>query len=138
MNRLAAISDAPTASATRLQKLPMGSSARLKSAPWTSGSMFPNRGMATMRGKHARLAAVLGGTLVCGAVLSGQVAPVSQQAFPVYQVVVDVDPVGVDVAVSDEQGRAVAGLTRDDFVVLEDGQPQELRSAELVGMPYSI
>lgn len=90
-----------------------------------------------MPGK-SRIATALAGTLACSAMFFAQVAPASQQGFPVYQVVVDVDPVGVDVAISDEQGRAVTDLTREDFVVFEDGQPQELRSSELVGMPYSI
>ena len=76
-------------------------------------------------------------TLACGAWLSAQVTPPAQVS-PVYQVVVDVDPVGIDVAITDEQGRAVNTLTPGDFIVFEDGKQQELRSAELVGMPYSI
>ena len=65
----------------------------------------------------------------------GQVTPVRT---PVYQVVVDVDPVAVDVSVTDRQGRAVTNLTREDFILYEDGQPQNLRGADVVGMPYSI
>jgi VWFA-related protein len=70
-----------------------------------------------------------------GAVVLGQVTPVRT---PVYQVVVDVDPVALDVAVTDQRGRAVTNLTPEDFILYEDGQPQSLRGAELVGMPYSI
>jgi VWFA-related protein len=80
---------------------------------------------------NARLLGIVFGTFVSTTLLAIQVAPV-------YQVVVDVDPVGVDVAVTDRQGRAVTDLTRDDFVVLEDGQPQQLRAASAVGVPYSI
>ena len=87
-----------------------------------------------MRGNTTRLATALVSTLAWGVVVFGQVATVRQ---PVYQVVVDVDPVAVDIAVTDRQGRAVTDLTRDDFIVYEDGQPQELRSVEVVGMPYS-
>jgi VWFA-related protein len=99
--------------------------------------MFPNLGTATMRVRQKQIGASLVATLVSAALLSAQVAP-PQLVSPVYQVVVDVDPVGIDIAVTDSQGRSVTDLTHRDFVVFEDGQPQELRSAELVGMPYSI
>ena len=62
----------------------------------------------------------------------------SAQMSPVYQVVVAVDPVVLDVAVTDAQGRSVTDLSRDDFTVYEDGIPQILRDVEVVGMPYSI
>jgi VWFA-related protein len=88
-----------------------------------------------MRGKTRRLAVLLVSTVATGAVLFAQVTPVRT---PVYQVVVDVDPVVLDVAVTDRQGRSVTNLTREDFIVYEDGQPQMLRSADVVGMPYSI
>src|SRR5262245_22094825 len=83
-----------------------------------------------MRGNVVPLGILLG-TLISTTLVAVQTAPV-------YQVVVDVDPVAVDVAVTDRQGRSVANLTRNDFIILEDGQPQELRSADLVGLPYSI
>jgi VWFA-related protein len=86
-----------------------------------------------MRGKT--LALLLVSLLAAGVVMLGQVTPVRT---PVYQVVVDVDPVAVDVAVTDRQGRSVTNLTREDFLVYEDGQPQMLHAAEVVGMPYSI
>lgn len=38
----------------------------------------------------------------------------------------DVNVVNVDVVVTDRDGRLVSGLTRDDFVVLEDGVEQEI------------
>ncbi|HEX2252321.1 MAG TPA: VWA domain-containing protein [Thermoanaerobaculia bacterium] len=40
--------------------------------------------------------------------------------------VIDVDVVNLEVVVTDAQGRAITGLTRDDFVVLEDGEAVEL------------
>jgi len=83
-----------------------------------------------MRGNVVPLGILLG-TLISTTLVAVQTAPV-------YQVVVDVDPVAVDVAVTDRQGRSVADLTPDDFMILEDGQPQEVRSADLVGLPYSI
>jgi VWFA-related protein len=71
--------------------------------------------------------------IICVAALSAQ-----NQPPPVYQVVVGVDPVAVDVAVTDDQGRSVTDLSREEFLLFEDGQPQELRDVEVVGMPYSI
>jgi VWFA-related protein len=91
-----------------------------------------------MRGRRRQIATGLLTALASAAILSAQVTPLTPQIAPVYQVVVDLDPVAIDVAVTDAQGRAATDLTREDFLVFEDGQPQELRNAELVGMPYSI
>jgi VWFA-related protein len=41
----------------------------------------------------------------------------------------------VDAVVSDEHGRVVKGLTADDFVVRENGEPQTLTSFEAVDLP---
>lgn len=62
----------------------------------------------------------------------------SAQLGPQYQVVVDLDPVTIDVAVTDQQGRAVMGLSKEDFVVYEDGERQVLRDVEPAGMPFNI
>jgi len=88
-----------------------------------------------MRGNIGHLAGLMVAAIATTAALSAQVTSVRQ---PVYQVVVDVDPVAIDVAVTDRLGRSVTSLTRDDFVIYEDGQPQTVRNVELVGMPYSI
>jgi len=40
--------------------------------------------------------------------------------------------VTVDVVVHGPDGKAFSGLTRDDFVVKEDGQPQTLKAFEVV------
>jgi VWFA-related protein len=93
--------------------------------------MSPNQGMAIMRVKINRTATLLAVLLVSVSVLSAQIGPI-------YQVVVAIDPVAIDVAITDPQGRSVNDLTRDDFLVYEDGEPQELQSAEVIGMPYSI
>jgi len=60
------------------------------------------------------------------------------QIIPVYQVVVDSDPVSVNVVVSDPAGRSVAGLNRGDFSVLEDDEPQTVREIKPVGIPYNM
>jgi VWFA-related protein len=45
-----------------------------------------------------------------------------------------VDVILVDAVVTDEHGRPVRGLTAEDFVVREDGQPQPLTSFEAVDL----
>lgn len=49
-----------------------------------------------------------------------------------------VDMVNVTATVSDESGRAVTGLTREDFLVLEDGRPQEISYFENERVPVSL
>jgi len=46
-----------------------------------------------------------------------------------------IDVVLVNAVVTDRQGRPVEGLTADDFLVLEDGEPQALTSFEAVVLP---
>ena len=48
---------------------------------------------------------------------------------------VEVNYVDVDAVVTDEQGRFVTGLTRDDFAVFEDGKPQKIDTFSLVDIP---
>lgn len=83
-----------------------------------------------MRDKAKRIAIAIVAVLALTALLSAQ-------GTPVYQVVVGVDPVELDVAVTD-RGKAASNLTREDFEILEDGQPQQITSFETVGIPYSI
>ncbi len=49
-----------------------------------------------------------------------------------------VDLVVVPTAVRDHSGKFVYDLTKDDFVVLEDGRPQEIRSLSNDPMPLSV
>lgn len=51
---------------------------------------------------------------------------------------VDVSLIPVDVAVYDTQGNAVKTLNSEDFVLYEDGAPQEIRHFETVDAPYKI
>jgi VWFA-related protein len=104
-----------------------------------------------MRGRTRRLTSALFAlcaTLACtswivaqggaqGGPLGRTQVAAASNSIPVYQVVLGVDPVQLDVAVSD-RGKAVTTLSREDFVILEDGVPQQIRSFEPVGMPYSI
>ncbi len=57
-------------------------------------------------------------------------SPQQQPQQPVFKSGVQI--VEVDVRVFDKEGRFVENLTRDDFEVLEDGQPQQLQSLYIV------
>ncbi len=50
----------------------------------------------------------------------------AQDGDPVFSDVIDVRVVNVEVLVLDKQGEPITGLTRDDFEILEDGEPMEL------------
>ena len=51
---------------------------------------------------------------------------------------VDVNAVALDVVVTDKKGRFVKGLKEDDFVVLEDGVPQELTLFTSAHTPITV
>jgi VWFA-related protein len=61
---------------------------------------------------------------------ASQAPPAAQPTFET-----QVELVTVDVAVVDKKGQSVRGLTRDDFVVAENGAPQTLTSFEAVVVP---
>ncbi len=50
----------------------------------------------------------------------------AQESSAAYDEQVEVNVVNVDVVVTDSSGRPVLGLGRDDFLVVEDGEPVEL------------
>ena len=72
---------------------------------------------------------------VSAALLTALVA--SSQDAP-FTVRVDVPLVTLDVQVFDANGRPVSDLTRDDFLIYEDGKLQEIRNFSPVDTPYSI
>jgi len=59
------------------------------------------------------------------------VGPSVAQQRPAFETTVA--RVRIDVIVTDDSGRFVEGLGADDFVVFEDGEPQEVLAVELVG-----
>jgi VWFA-related protein len=61
-------------------------------------------------------------------------APEATQAPEAGTFAADVDLVVVDAVVIDREGRAVAGLTRDDFTLKEDGVPQAIASFEAIAV----
>ena len=63
-------------------------------------------------------------------------APAATSGQPTFPAQVEL--VTVDVAVLDRKGQPVAGLTRDDFQVSENGTPQGLTSFEAVSVPAPV
>src|SRR5678809_1607494 len=54
-----------------------------------------------------------------------------------FRLKVDVSLIPIDVAVYDASGKPVSGLPADDFVVLEDGEPQPIQHFEPVDAAYN-
>ncbi|HET9130026.1 MAG TPA: VWA domain-containing protein, partial [Terriglobia bacterium] len=64
---------------------------------------------------------------------TGSIVVLSQDS-----ITLDVRLVSVDVTVVDAQGKSVADRTREDFEILEDGVPQEIRNFSPVNSPYNV
>lgn len=64
-------------------------------------------------------------------VFASSASPQTQSAPAPLAVSVDVKVINVDVSVTDSNGNPFAGLTKDDFEVLEDGQPQTITNFSL-------
>jgi len=74
----------------------------------------------------AKTVAVLSIALFCGGRAIAQQPAASER--------IEVQVTNIDVVVTDAQGKLVHGLTREDFVVLDDGKPQPLTNfAEYTG-----
>jgi VWFA-related protein len=80
-----------------------------------------------------RLAGPAALVLLLGAVPDGLPAP--QEPAPAFPAQTEL--VLVDAVVFDANGNPVDGLTRDDFVLREDGVPQSIQRFETVGLPQS-
>src|SRR5215470_14748621 len=57
---------------------------------------------------------------------------------PLYTLKVDVPWVLLDVTVTDPTGRTVSDLKTDDFEILENGVPQQVRSFTPISTPYNV
>jgi hypothetical protein len=68
--------------------------------------------------------------LMGGALLCAQQPEAIQKESGVYTLHEGTHLVLMDVTVADKQGHPVAGLTKDDFKLLEDGQPQTIKFFE--------
>ena len=82
---------------------------------------------------HTRVRAICVITAIAAVVLVA--APLAQQPAPSATFQVQVDFVDIDAVVTDERGNFVAGLTKDDFELLDDGKPQEISAFSLVDIP---
>ena len=78
--------------------------------------------------------AVLGALALLTAAPAGQERPAGQG----FSFKTGVDLVNVSVTVTDHTGRFVSGLKRDDFVVYEDGKPQEIAQFDADRVPVSL
>lgn len=90
-----------------------------------------------MRRRAIRLAAVAAAGVVACAALAAQV-PVTSQRGEGFRYKSGVDLVNVTATVTDENGRFVPDLTRDDFTVYEDGERQDITHFERERVPVSL
>jgi len=63
------------------------------------------------------------------------VVTAQQQPAPSATFQVEVNFVDIDAVVTDERGNFISDLTKDDFVLLDDGKPQEISAFSLVDIP---
>lgn len=77
-------------------------------------------------------------TIVCGSITALNL-PLGAQVSDLFFDTVDVNVVNLEVVVTDKDGLPVSGLTRDDFTILEDGQPVQISNFFTVesGVPTS-
>jgi VWFA-related protein len=84
--------------------------------------------------KKAAVMGVCGAWLVCWLSLGGFAQGASRQVEttgPGYRIRVNSDLVLVNVSVRDKRGNLIRDMKPSDFTVLEDGQPQQLRSFDI-------
>src|SRR5437879_7956169 len=96
------------------------------------------------RVSRSRIRIWIKGALVVTALACLKPATPQQQTSPEFRVrvsvnlvQVSVNLVQVDAAVTDSHGAPVPGLTREDFEVLLDGKPQEIKSCTFVQVDRS-
>jgi hypothetical protein len=81
-------------------------------------------------GVYWRVIGMLVACLMGGAVLRAQQPSGVQKESDVYTLHEDAHMVLLDVTVTDKQGHSVTGLTKDNFKLTEDGQPQTIKFFE--------
>jgi VWFA-related protein len=81
-------------------------------------------------GIYSRFTGMLFAFVIGGAALCAQQPEGIQKENGVYTLHEDTHLVLLDVTVMDKQGHPVTGLTKDDFKLLEDGQPQTIKFFE--------
>jgi VWFA-related protein len=88
---------------------------------------------AIRRATIVRVAAIV--VLLAGAVTAGQAPPAESQGPAAPNFKLQVDYVELDAFVTDQQGRFVRDLKKEDFQVLEDRRPQTITGFSLVDIP---
>ncbi len=76
------------------------------------------------------------GVVLMAALLAQASAPAQEPKPPVFAR--EVEQVTVDVVVADKQGNPVTGLRKDDFTILDEGQPQTIVSFDLIELPAAV
>ena len=97
--------------------------------------------MERVRGVRAPGARVLGAKVLGATVLAALCVTLSAQEKPTgqgFSFRSNTDLINVTVTVTDENGRFVPGLNRDDFVVYEDGKPQAVQQFDADRVPVSL
>ena len=89
----------------------------------------------SVRLRRVRRAPALILPIALAATLVAAAAPRQQDPF---RIQVQVEAVSLGVAVSDDRGRFVSGLTAEDFVVREDGVPQDITFFAAEAAPLTI
>ena len=88
-----------------------------------------NSSRATHTAKFAFAGAFLGASLLLGISVFAQDSPStseikSQESIPKFRIQVERNLVQVRVVVRDSKGKVVGGLTKDDFILTDEGKPQ--------------
>jgi VWFA-related protein len=84
------------------------------------------------------LPAVVALSLAAGALLSAQGAPPQEPQPQSFKFRTGVELINVNATVTDQSGRFVSGLTKDDFRVFEDEQPQVVTHFNAERVPVSL
>ena len=104
----------------------------------------PKKGPIRPNGRRSNVACVscsirlrIKGALVLAALACLNPATPQQQTSPEFRVRVSVNLVQVDATVTDSHGKPVPGLMREDFEILLDGKPEEVKSCSFVQVDRS-
>ena len=73
------------------------------------------------------------GTFLVAALLASASLPAQAQQIPVFEA--EANLMEIEVRVTDGRGQTVAGLSKEDFELLEAGEPQEIATFEFVTRP---
>jgi len=95
-----------------------------------------NRGVAGTSKAYGRLSMVTRTWAVCGVLSIG--LPLGLLQAQQFTIRVNVPLVSLDVAVSDSAGRPVTNLKQSDFLIYEDGQPQDVRNFASADSRYDL